>query len=112
MAPQNSRDLSSVEEEFPGKQYSAVLKRLAFSHGANDESKCTRQIDYFRVFTWREDGDILNVAKIDRFVGKESFVLGGIMLGNRAPLYVFEKGTIKSQRCRDGILEAYVRFFG
>ncbi|GFW61424.1 hypothetical protein TNCV_346721 [Trichonephila clavipes] len=33
------------------------------------------------------------------------------MLGSRTPLYVFEAGTVNSQRYTDEIREAYVRFF-
>ncbi|GFV91885.1 hypothetical protein TNCV_2975561 [Trichonephila clavipes] len=78
------------------------------------ESKCTKQSNSRRVFTWRENGACLNpsyVTEIDRFGSKEIFVCGGIMLGSHTPLYVFNAGSVNSQRKKDEILEAKARLF-
>ncbi|GFY15503.1 hypothetical protein TNCV_1573141 [Trichonephila clavipes] len=51
------------------------------------------------------------LTKIDRFGGKEILVCGDILLGSRTPLYVSDVYTVNSERFRDPILEAYVKFY-
>ncbi|GFS93035.1 hypothetical protein TNCV_532391 [Trichonephila clavipes] len=87
---------------------------LGIKRMTNDESKCFRQNESRRVFTWRGNGPRFRpscVTKIDGLGGKGIFVCGRIILGSRTPLYVFDAGTLKSQGYRDEILEVYVRFF-
>ncbi|GFV21837.1 hypothetical protein TNCV_4525241 [Trichonephila clavipes] len=43
---------------------------------------------------------------LDRFGDKGILVCDGLMLVSRTPLYVFDAGTVNSQRCRDEIMEA------
>ncbi|GFV73862.1 hypothetical protein TNCV_2625651 [Trichonephila clavipes] len=77
-----------------------------------DESKLSRQSDYHRVFTWRENGARFHlscVTKIDRLFGKGILFCGGIMLGSRTPQYVFHEGTVNSQYYRDDNPDVYVR---
>ncbi|GFU42527.1 reverse transcriptase [Trichonephila clavipes] len=72
------------------------------------------QSDSRRVFTWRESGARFHphhISKSDRFRGKGILVCGGIMLGSRTPLYVFDARTLNSQRYMNGILQVHMRFF-
>ncbi|GFX14529.1 hypothetical protein TNCV_1617121 [Trichonephila clavipes] len=77
----------------------------------SDELKCTRQSDSRRVFTFGEKSEgsfhPSCETKIDIFGGKGMLVCGGIMLGSRTPLYVFDACTVNSHSYRDQILEAY-----
>lgn len=79
-----------------------------------DESRFSTQSDSRRVFIWRERGARYhpsNVREIDQFGGRGILVWGGIMLGSRTPLHVFDEGSVTAQRYRDEVLEPYVRLF-
>ncbi|GFW44142.1 hypothetical protein TNCV_3855031 [Trichonephila clavipes] len=78
-----------LEEEFPSRQPIAILQRMTFSPASSlvglfdwiQKSKCIRQRDSRRVFTWREKGGRFHpfyVTKIDRFGGTGILVCGGI----------------------------------
>ncbi|GFU88320.1 DDE_3 domain-containing protein [Trichonephila clavipes] len=104
-----------LDEDFSSKQSTAVLQRLTLTpdvQSGTDESKCARQSDSGRV---REIGDPYHTSyfiKIDIFGGKWSLVCGGIMLGRRTPLYVFDSGTFNSRWYRNEFLETSEVFLG
>ncbi|GBN10996.1 hypothetical protein AVEN_13658-1 [Araneus ventricosus] len=79
-----------------------------------DESRSSLNTDSRRTFIWREPGTRYlpsNVCEIDHYGGGGLMVWAGIMLDGRAPLHVFERGTMTGVRYRDEILEPYVRLF-
>ncbi|GBM53287.1 hypothetical protein AVEN_52312-1 [Araneus ventricosus] len=78
------------------------------------ESQFILNTDFRRTFIWREPGTRYlpsNVREIDHYGGGGLMVWAGIMLDGRAPLHVFERGTVTGVRYRDEILEPYVRLF-
>ncbi|GBL82593.1 hypothetical protein AVEN_164457-1, partial [Araneus ventricosus] len=79
-----------------------------------DESRFSLNTDSRRTFIWREPGNRYlpsNVREIYHYGGGGLMVWAGIMLDGRTPLHVFEGGTVTGVRCRDEILEPYVRLF-
>ncbi|GBN59779.1 Transposable element Tcb2 transposase [Araneus ventricosus] len=79
-----------------------------------DESRFSLNTDSRRTFIWREPGTRYlpsNVRDIDHYGGGGLMVWAGIMLDGRAPLHVFERGTVTGVRYRYEILEPYVRLF-
>ncbi|GBM84805.1 hypothetical protein AVEN_217791-1 [Araneus ventricosus] len=80
-----------------------------------DECRFSLNTDSRRTFIWREPGTHYlpsNVREIDHYGGGGLMVWAGIMLDDRTPLHVFERGTVTGVRYRDEILEPYVRLFG
>ncbi|GBL83507.1 hypothetical protein AVEN_53740-1 [Araneus ventricosus] len=79
-----------------------------------DESRFSLNTDSRRTFIWREPGTRYipsNAHKIDHYGRGGLMVWLGIMLDGRTPLHVFEGGTVTGVRCKDEILEPYVRLF-
>ncbi|GBN18658.1 hypothetical protein AVEN_173768-1 [Araneus ventricosus] len=73
-----------------------------------DESRFNLNTDSRRTFIWRELGTRYlpsNVREINHYGGGGLMVWAGIMLDDRTPLHVFERGTVTSVRYRDEILE-------
>ncbi|GFU06296.1 transposable element Tcb2 transposase [Trichonephila clavipes] len=70
-----------------------------------DESRFSTNSDSRQVFIWRESGT--------RFVEDVEFLFGGggIMLDGRAPLHLFEVGSVTAQRYKDEVLEPHMRLF-
>ncbi|GBM63793.1 Transposable element Tcb2 transposase [Araneus ventricosus] len=79
-----------------------------------DESRFSLNTDSRRTFIWREPGTRYlpsNVREIDLYGGGGLMVWAGLMLDDRTPLHVFERGTVTGVRYRDEILEPYARLF-
>ncbi|GFX20748.1 transposable element Tcb2 transposase [Trichonephila clavipes] len=73
-----------------------------------DESRFSLSSDSHRILIWRERGSRnhpSNIIERDRYGGRGVFVWGGIMLGSRTDLYVFDAGSVNE------ILLPYVRLF-
>ncbi|GFT07705.1 transposable element Tc3 transposase [Trichonephila clavipes] len=71
--------------------------------------------DYHRILIWRERGirnHPSNIIERDRYGGRGVFVWGGIMLGSRTDLHIFDAGSVKGTRYCNEILLPYVRLFG
>ncbi|GFT45830.1 hypothetical protein NPIL_43341 [Nephila pilipes] len=51
------------------------------------------------------------MRKIDQFCGRGIFVRGYIILDSYKPLHIFEVDNVTTQRYRNEIIEAYVRYF-
>lgn len=78
------------------------------------ESRYSLNSDSRRVIIWREPGTRYqprNVLERDLYGGGGLMVWGGIMIGSRTPLHVFDRGTVTGQVYRDVILHQYVRLF-
>ncbi|GFU05606.1 transposable element Tcb1 transposase [Trichonephila clavipes] len=87
-----------------------VARRL---HGL-DESRFSSSSDSHRVLIWRERGSRnlpSNIIERDRYGGRGVLVWGGIMLGSRTDLHIFEAGSVNGTRYCNEILLPYVRLF-
>ncbi|GFW34620.1 transposable element Tcb1 transposase [Trichonephila clavipes] len=79
-----------------------------------DESRFRLSSDSHRILIWRERGSRnhpSNIIETDRYGGRDVFVWGGIMLGSRADLHIFEAGSVNGTRYCNEILLPYVRLF-
>ncbi|GFX97897.1 transposable element Tcb2 transposase [Trichonephila clavipes] len=79
-----------------------------------DESRFSLSSDSHRILIWRERGSRnhpSNIIERDRNGGRGVFVWGGIMLGSRTDLHIFEAGSINGTRYCNEILLPYVRLF-
>ncbi|GFV19770.1 transposable element Tcb2 transposase [Trichonephila clavipes] len=79
-----------------------------------DESKFSLCRDSHRILIWRERGSRnhpSNIIERDRYGGHGVLVLGGIMLGSRTDLHIFDAGSINGTRYCNEILLPYVRLF-
>ncbi|GFT26766.1 transposable element Tcb2 transposase [Trichonephila clavipes] len=66
------------------------------------------------ILIWRERGSRnhpSNIIKRDRYGGRGVLVWGGIMLGSRTDLHIFDAGSINETRYCNEILLPYVRLF-
>ncbi|GFY19809.1 transposable element Tcb1 transposase [Trichonephila clavipes] len=87
-----------------------VARRL---HGG-DESRFSLSSDSHRIFIWRERGSRnhpSNIIERDRYGGRGVLVWGGIMLGSRTDLHIFDAGSVNGTRYCNEILLPYVRLF-
>ncbi|GFX78557.1 transposable element Tc3 transposase [Trichonephila clavipes] len=87
-----------------------VARRL---HGG-DESRFSLSSDSHRILIWREWGSRnhpSNIIERDRYGGRGVLVWGGIMLGSRTDLHIFDAGSVNGTRYCNEILLQYVRFF-
>ncbi|UYV82272.1 hypothetical protein LAZ67_21001524 [Cordylochernes scorpioides] len=78
----------------------------------SDESRFRLNTDSRRVFIWREPGTRYhpsNIREIDSFRGGSLLVCAGISSSRRTPFHIFSGDTLTAQRCRDEILEPYLR---
>ncbi|GFU16241.1 transposable element Tcb2 transposase [Trichonephila clavipes] len=67
-----------------------------------------------RILIWRERGSRnhpSNIIERDRYGGRGVLVWGGIMLGNRTDLDIFDAGSVNGTRYCNEILLPYVRLF-
>ncbi|GFT17656.1 HTH_Tnp_Tc3_2 domain-containing protein [Trichonephila clavipes] len=88
----------------------AVARRL---HGG-DESRFSLSSDSHRILIWRERGSRnhpSNIIERDRYGGRGVLVWGGIMLGSRTDVHVFDAGSVNGTRYCNEILLPYVRLF-
>ncbi|GFV60199.1 transposable element Tcb2 transposase [Trichonephila clavipes] len=78
------------------------------------ESRFGLSSDSHRILIWRERGSRnhpSNIIERDRYGGKGVLVWGGIMLGSRTDLHIFDAGSVNGTRYCNEILLPYVRLF-
>ncbi|GFV53675.1 transposable element Tcb1 transposase [Trichonephila clavipes] len=79
-----------------------------------DESRFSLSSDSHRILIWRERGSRnhpSNIIERDRYGGRGVLVCGGIMLGSRTDLHIFDAGSVNGTRYCNEILLPYVRLF-
>ncbi|GFY06348.1 transposable element Tcb2 transposase [Trichonephila clavipes] len=79
-----------------------------------DESRFSLSSDSHRILIWREPGSRnhpSNIIERDRYGGRGVLVWGGIMLGSRTDLHIFNAGSVNGTRYCNEILLPYVRLF-
>ncbi|GFU09589.1 MAM and LDL-receptor class A domain-containing protein 2 [Trichonephila clavipes] len=79
-----------------------------------DESRFSLSSDSHRILIWRERGSRnhpSNIIERDRYGGHGVLVWGGIMLGSRTDLHIFDAGSVNRTRYCNEILLPYVRLF-
>ncbi|GFW48721.1 transposable element Tc3 transposase [Trichonephila clavipes] len=79
-----------------------------------DESRFSLSSDSHRILIWRERGSRnhpSNIIERDRYGGHGVLVWGGIMLGSRTDLHIFDAGLVNGTRYCNEILLPYVRLF-
>ncbi|GFX12714.1 transposable element Tcb2 transposase [Trichonephila clavipes] len=79
-----------------------------------DESKFSLSSDSHRILIWREResrNHPSNINERDRYGGRGVLVWGGIMLGSRTDLHIFDAGSVNEIRYCNEILLPYVRLF-
>ncbi|GFT79049.1 transposable element Tcb2 transposase [Trichonephila clavipes] len=79
-----------------------------------DESRFSLSSDSHRILIWRERGSRnhpSNIIERDRYGGRGVLVWGGIMLGSRTDLHIFDAGLVNGTRYCNEILLPYVRLF-
>ncbi|GFX19008.1 transposable element Tcb2 transposase [Trichonephila clavipes] len=79
-----------------------------------DESRFSLSSDSHRILIWRERGSRnhpSNIIERDRYGGRDVLVWGGIMLGSRTDLHIFDAGSVNGTRYCNEILLPYVRLF-
>ncbi|GFT53236.1 transposable element Tcb2 transposase [Trichonephila clavipes] len=79
-----------------------------------DESRFSLSSDSHRIRIWRERGSRnhpSNIIETDRYGVCGVLVWGGIMLGSRTDLHIFDAGSVNGTRYCNEILLTYVRLF-
>ncbi|GFU39165.1 transposable element Tcb2 transposase [Trichonephila clavipes] len=79
-----------------------------------DESRLSLSNDSHRILIWRERGSRnhpSNIIERDRYRSRGVLVWGGIMLGSRTDLHIFDAGSVNGTRYCNEILLPYVRLF-
>ncbi|GFS59168.1 hypothetical protein TNCV_70391 [Trichonephila clavipes] len=79
-----------------------------------DESRFSLSSDSHGILIWRERGSRnhpSNIIERDRYGGRGVLVWGGIMLGSRTDLHIFDAGSVNGTRYCNEILLPYVRLF-
>ncbi|GFV60672.1 transposable element Tcb2 transposase [Trichonephila clavipes] len=79
-----------------------------------DESRFSLSSDSHRICIWREwrsRNHPSNIIERDRYGGRGVLVWGGIMLGSRTDLHIFDAGSVNGTRYCNEILLPYVRLF-
>ncbi|GFW86044.1 transposable element Tc1 transposase [Trichonephila clavipes] len=79
-----------------------------------DESRFSLSSDSHRILIWRERGSRnhpSNIIERDRYGCRGVLVWGGIMLGSRTDLHIFDAGSVNGTRYCNEILLPYVRLF-
>ncbi|GFU22292.1 transposable element Tcb2 transposase [Trichonephila clavipes] len=79
-----------------------------------DESRFSLSSDSHRILIWREGGSRnhpSNTIERDRYGSRGFLVWGGIMLGSRTDLHIFDAGSVNGTRYCNEILLPYVRLF-
>ncbi|GFW02647.1 transposable element Tc3 transposase [Trichonephila clavipes] len=79
-----------------------------------DESRFSLSSDSHCILIWRERGSHnhpSNIIERDRYGGCSVLVWGGIMLGSRTDLHIFDAGSVNGTRYCNEILLPYVRLF-
>ncbi|GFU64836.1 transposable element Tc3 transposase [Trichonephila clavipes] len=79
-----------------------------------DESRFSLSSDSHRILIWREResrSQPSNIIERDRYGGRGVLLWGGIMLGSRTDLHIFDAGSVNGTRYCNEILLPYVRVF-
>ncbi|GFU31601.1 transposable element Tcb2 transposase [Trichonephila clavipes] len=79
-----------------------------------DESRFSLSSDSHQILIWRERGSRnhpSNTIERDRYGGRGVLVWGGIILGSRTDLHIFDAGSVNGTRYGNEILLPYVRLF-
>ncbi|GFX80351.1 transposable element Tcb2 transposase [Trichonephila clavipes] len=79
-----------------------------------DESRFGLSSDSHHILIWRERGSLnhpSNIIERNRYGGRGVLVWGGIMLGSRTDLHIFDAGSVNGTRYCNEILLPYVRLF-
>ncbi|GFX33468.1 transposable element Tcb2 transposase [Trichonephila clavipes] len=87
---------------------------LTPAHRRRHESRFSLSSDSHRILIWRERGSRnhpSNIIERDRYGGRGVLVWGGIMLGSRTDLYIFDAGSVNGTRYCKEILLPYVHLF-
>ncbi|GFT67797.1 transposable element Tcb2 transposase [Trichonephila clavipes] len=87
---------------------------LTPAHRRRHESRFSLSSDSHRILIWRERGSrnhLSNIIERDRYGGRGVLVWGGIMLGSRTDLHIFDAGSVNGTRYCNDILFPYVRLF-
>ncbi|GFW75152.1 transposable element Tcb1 transposase [Trichonephila clavipes] len=87
---------------------------LTPAHRRRHESRFSLSSDSHRILIWRERGSRnhpSNIIERDRYGGRGVLVWGGIMLGSRTDLHIFDAGSVNGTRYCNEILLPYARLF-
>ncbi|GFT78213.1 transposable element Tc3 transposase [Trichonephila clavipes] len=79
-----------------------------------DESRFSLSSDSHRILIWRERGSHnhpSNIIERDRYGGRGALVWGGIMLGSRIDIQIFDAGSVSGTHYCNEIILPYVRLF-
>ncbi|GFY18668.1 transposable element Tcb2 transposase [Trichonephila clavipes] len=79
-----------------------------------DESRFSLSSDSHRILIWRDRGSRnhpSNIIERDKYGGRGVLVWGGIMLGSRTDLHIFDAGSVNGTRYCNEILLPHVRLF-
>ncbi|GFU70891.1 transposable element Tcb2 transposase [Trichonephila clavipes] len=109
---QTAREIARHTTQATGRPISrfTVARRL---HGG-DKRRFSLSSDSHRILIWRERGSRnhpSNIIERDRYGGRGVLVWGGIMLGSRTDLHIFDAGSVNGTRYCNEILLPYVRLF-
>ncbi|GFV27915.1 transposable element Tcb1 transposase [Trichonephila clavipes] len=91
-----------------------IIGKLEEGRSVTNESRFSLSSDSHRILIWRKRGSHYppsNSIERDRYGGCGVLVWGGIMLGNRTDLHIFDAGSVNGTRYCKGILLPYVRLF-
>ncbi|GFY03643.1 transposable element Tcb1 transposase [Trichonephila clavipes] len=78
-----------------------------------EESRLSLSSDSHRILIWRKQGSRnhpSNIIERDKYGGRGVLVWGGIMLGSRTDLHIFDAGSVNGTRYCNEILLPFVRF--
>ncbi|GFW80843.1 transposable element Tcb2 transposase [Trichonephila clavipes] len=87
---------------------------LTPAHRRRHENRFSLSSDSHRILIWREWGSRnhpSNIIERDRYGSRGVLVWGGIMLGSRTELHIFDAGSVNGTRYCNEILLPYVRLF-
>ncbi|GFT66686.1 transposable element Tc1 transposase [Trichonephila clavipes] len=91
-----------------------VLQGCASKFSSYNESRFSLSSDSHRILIWRERGSRnhpSNIIERDMYGGRGVLVWGGLMLGSRTDLHIFDAGSVNGTRYCNEILLPYVHFF-
>ncbi|GFT32818.1 transposable element Tc1 transposase [Trichonephila clavipes] len=115
---QTAREIARHTTQATGRQISrfTVARRLHMWSVCMKpyESRFSLSSDSHRILIWRERGSRnppSNIIERDRYGGRGVFVWGGILLGSRTDLHIFDSGSVNGPRYCNEILLPYVRLF-
>ncbi|GFV53352.1 transposable element Tcb2 transposase [Trichonephila clavipes] len=106
------RRLDDRYRVLPGPEDCTVV--VCLHDALYDESRFSLSSDSHRILIWRERGSRNHPSIIierDRYGGRGVLVWGGIMLGSRTDLHIFDAGSVNGTRYCNEILLPYVRLF-